>query len=68
MPDLAVGSTPLNNIIGYSGATIITWRVPGQETGIVGDLRDVKGSGGTWLICVGKYILINDMSVRTAAR
>lgn len=57
VPDLAVSSTPLNNIIGYSGATIITWRVPGQETGIVGDLRNVKGSGRTWLIWVGKSVL-----------
>lgn len=54
MPDLAVGSAALNNIVGDSGAAIITWRVPGQEAGLVSDLRDVKGSWRTGLICVRK--------------
>lgn len=58
MPDLTVSSTALNNIIGYSGASIITWRVPGQEAGIIGDLRNVKGSGRARLICGGMCKLI----------
>lgn len=61
VPDLAVSSAALYNIIGYSGAAIISWRVPGQETGFIGDLRDVKGSGRTRLICEEKYILISNM-------
>lgn len=60
VPDLTVSSTALHNVIGYSGATIITRRVPGQETGIIGDLRDVKGSRRTRLICVEKYMFQNE--------
>lgn len=54
MPDLAVGSTTLNDVVGDSGAAVVTWRVPGQEAGLVGDLRDVEGSRRTGLICVRK--------------
>lgn len=62
VPDLAVSSTALHNIIGYSGAPIITWGVPGQEAGIIGDLGDVKGSGRTRLVCVEKCIFIRNAS------
>lgn len=51
VPDLTVSRAALDDVIGYSGATIITWRVPGQETGIVGDLGDVKGRGRTRFVC-----------------
>lgn len=54
VPDLALCSTALNDVVGYSGTAIVTWRVPGQEAGLVGDLRDVKGSWRTRLICVRK--------------
>lgn len=54
VPDLAVGSSALHNVVGDSRAAVITWRVPGQEGGLVGDLRDVKGSWRARLICVGK--------------
>lgn len=57
MPDLAVGSAALNNVVGDSGAAVITWRVPGQEAGLVSDLRDVKGGRRTGLICVRKLNL-----------
>lgn len=57
MPDLAVGGSALNDVVGDSGAAIVTWRVPGQEAGLVGDLRDVKGSRRTGLICVRKVYL-----------
>lgn len=57
VPDLAVDSAALNDIVGDSGAAIVTWRVPGQEAGIVCDLRDVKSSRRTGLICVRKLHL-----------
>lgn len=52
MPDLTVGSSAFNNVVGDSGAAVVTRRVPGQEAGLVGDLRNVEGSGGSGLICV----------------
>lgn len=55
VPDLTVGGTALNNVVGDSGATIVTRRVPGQEAGLVGDLRDVEGSRWTRLICVSIF-------------
>lgn len=64
VPDLAVSSTALYDIVGYSGATIITWRVPGQEAGIVGDLGDIKGSRRTRLICVEQYMCQNENAFR----
>lgn len=57
MPDLAVGSASLYDVVGDSGAAVVTWRVPGQEAGLVGDLRDVEGSRRTGLICVRKLHL-----------
>lgn len=54
MPDLAVGSTALNNVVSDFGATIISWWVPGQKAGLIGDFRDVEGSWRTRLICVRK--------------
>lgn len=54
VPDLAVCSAALNDIVGDSGAAIITWRVPGQEAGLVCDIRDVKSSRRTRLICLRK--------------
>lgn len=54
MPDLTVGSSALNNVVGDFGAAVITWRVPGEEAGLVGDLRNVEGSGGAGFICVWK--------------
>lgn len=64
VPDLAVGSAALNDVVGDSGAAVITGRVPGQEAGVVGDLRDVKGRGGTGLVCVGEQTLISDRDGR----
>ena len=52
VPDLAVGSSALDNVVGDSGAAVIPRRVPGQEAGLIGDLRDVEGSWRTRLICV----------------
>lgn len=50
VPDFAVGGTALHNVVGHFGAAIVTWRIPGQEAGLVGDLRNVKGSRRTRLI------------------
>lgn len=57
VPDLTVGGPALHNVIGDSGAAVVTRRVPGQEAGFVGDLRDVEGSRRTGLICVRKVYL-----------
>lgn len=51
VPDLAVGSSALHDVVGNSGAAIIAWGVPGQETGFIGDLRNVEGSRGARLVC-----------------
>lgn len=56
MPDLAVGSSPLDDVVGDSGAAVVAGRVPGQEAGLVGDLRNVKGSRRTRLICLEEHI------------
>lgn len=38
VPDLAVGCSPLHQVVGHSGAAVIAWRVPGQQARLVGDL------------------------------
>lgn len=43
-PLLFVQLTTLHDVVGDGGATVIPGRVPGQGTGLVGNLRDVKGS------------------------
>lgn len=57
MPDLAVSSAALNNIICDSGASVISWWVPGQEARLVGDLRDVEGCRRTRLVYVWKILI-----------
>lgn len=57
VPDLTVGSPALNDVVGDFGAAIVTRRVPGQEAGLIGDLRDVEGSRRAGLICVRKEYL-----------
>lgn len=52
MPNLTIRCTALNNVVGDPGSTIITWWVPGQETGLISDLGDVKGSRGTGFVYV----------------
>lgn len=56
VPDLTISSSPFNNIVGNFGATIITWRVPSQKAGLIGDFRNVKSSRGTRLICFEEQI------------
>ena len=51
VPDLAVCSSPLHNVVGDLRAPVISGRVPCKEAGLIGDLRNVKGSRRTWLIC-----------------
>jgi len=51
VPDRAVGGPALHDVVGHSGAAVVTRGVPGQEAGLVGDLRDVKGSRGAGFIC-----------------
>lgn len=65
VPDLAVDSSAFHDVVGDSRAAVVTWRVPGQEGGLVGDLRDVKGSRRARLICVRKehLDLINQKKV-----
>lgn len=38
VPDLAVSCSPLHQVVGHPGAAVITWRVPGQQARLVGDL------------------------------
>lgn len=38
VPDLAVGRSPLHQVVGHPGAAIVTWGVPGQQARLVGDL------------------------------
>lgn len=57
VPDLTVSSTALNDVIGDPGATVIAWRVPRQEAGVIGDLGDVEGSWRTRLVCMRKLHL-----------
>lgn len=52
VPNLTIRCTALNNVVGDPGSTIITWWVPGQETGLISDLGDVKGSRGTRFVYV----------------
>lgn len=53
VPDLAVDSSALYNVVGDSRATIIPWRIPGKEAGLICDLRDVEGGWRTGFICEG---------------
>lgn len=59
MPDLAVSSSPLNNVVGDFGASVITWRIPGQETGFIGNFRNVKSGRRTRFVCFEKKHVIN---------
>lgn len=51
VPDLAFCGSPLHYVVSDLCTSIISGRVPGQETGLVGDLRDIKRSWRTRLIC-----------------
>lgn len=51
MPDFAVSRPALHNVVGDLGAAIITRRIPGQEAGFIGDIRNVKSSWRTRFIC-----------------
>lgn len=52
VPDLAVGRSPLHQVVGHPGAAVVTRRVPGQQARLVGDLRDVEGGRRARLVCV----------------
>lgn len=52
VPDLAVGCSPLHQVVGHSGAAVVTRRVPCQQARLVGDLRDVEGGRRAGLVCV----------------
>lgn len=51
VPDLAVGRSPLHQVVGHPGATVVARRIPGQQAGLVGDLRDVECGGRAGLVC-----------------
>lgn len=49
-PLLFVRLTALHNVVGNGRASVITRRIPGQDAGLAGDLRDVKGRGGSGFV------------------
>lgn len=51
VPDLAVHSSALHDVVGDSRAAIIAWRIPGEEARLVCDLGYIKGGRRTGLIC-----------------
>lgn len=58
VPDLAVDSSAFHDVVGNSGTAVVAWRVPGQEAGFIGDLRNVEGSRRTRFVCFTSEILI----------
>lgn len=51
MPDLTVSRPALHYVVGDLGATVITRRIPGQEAGFIGNIRNVKSSRRARFIC-----------------
>lgn len=59
VPDLTVCGLPLNNVVGYFRATIVTRGIPGQEARMVCDLRNIKSSRWSRLVWRTKIKLSN---------